>query len=399
MAVGKTSSVYPGYGDLILLQQQTASSSASLSFESFISASFDEYIFEFINLVPATNSIAFWMRMGTGAPVSYDTATNYGWAAFTYRAGASGQTGAEGGATKIQVGYNTDIDNTATSGITGSLRLFSPQSTSVWKMVSGELAYRSGGNRVDCKTRGSYESTTAITGVQFLMSSGNITSGTIRVYGVSKSIGVTKLAYADAVNGYPSLDSGLLMSQARLPKTGTGAPGMILLEQYTATSSATIDFTTFITSTYDEYLFELINVVPATNAVNLYMRMGTGAGPSWDTGNNYSYADYRFVTTPASANGGSTSQAQILVTNGTDTVSNASNTCVNATLRLFNPQTTSNHKYVRGETCYVNSGSSLLEGTVLAARYSSTTALTGIRFLFSSGNITSGTFRVYGIPK
>lgn len=207
---------------LQLLEQHTALSSATLDFTSFINSNYDEYEIEFINVVPATNSVAFWMRMSTDNGSSYDSGNNYGWAAWTYRAGGSGQTGSEGGASKIQLGYNTDIDNTATSGITGSIRLFSPQSTALWKMITGELAYRSGGNRVDNKIRGSYESTTAITSLQFLMSSGNIASGIIRIYGVAKSVG-TSPTYSSVVGGFAPLNSSLQIPASYVPSNILGA--------------------------------------------------------------------------------------------------------------------------------------------------------------------------------
>src|SRR6185503_12648476 len=67
-----------------------------------------------------------------------------------------------------------------------------------------------------------------------------------------------------------------------------GSSGLVLLEQHTASSSATLDFTS-ISGTYDEYEIHFVNIVPATNNVSFQMRMGTGAGPTYDSGNNYNY--------------------------------------------------------------------------------------------------------------
>jgi hypothetical protein len=180
--------------------------------------------------------------------------------------------------------------------------------------------------------------------------------------------------------------------------TGLGGGALVLLEQHSASSSATLDFTSFISADYDEYVFEMVNLVPATNAVNLYVRMGTGGGPTWDSGSNYSYADYRFVASVASGVGGGTSQTQIILNDSTDTVSNSSNTAVSGRFSLFDPQTTGNHKRIRGELAWGNS-SAIFEGNDFIGLYQSTTAVTGIRFLFSSGNIASGTIRVYGVAK
>ena len=67
------------------------------------------------------------------------------------------------------------------------------------------------------------------------------------------------------------------MGTGVIPPIGT-SNGLVLLEQHTASSSATLDFTASITSAYDDYLIELVNVVPATNTVDLYMRVSTDGG-------------------------------------------------------------------------------------------------------------------------
>jgi len=176
-----------GGGGLTLLEQHTASSSATLDFTTCISATYDEYMIEFVGIIPATNSVSFVMRMGTGAGPTYDTGANYGWAAFTIRAAATGFDGVEGGTTAMRIGYSTTIDNTSTGSLNGTIRLYDPQSTSLYKRWNGIVSMvASGGFRVVDLCEGSYESTTAVTAVRFYMSSGNISSGTIRIYGVAK---------------------------------------------------------------------------------------------------------------------------------------------------------------------------------------------------------------------
>lgn len=182
--------------------------------------------------------------------------------------------------------------------------------------------------------------------------------------------------------------------------SGASAGALIFLESHTASSSATLDFTTFISATYDDYVFRLVNVLPATNGVGLYMRMGTGAGPSFDSGTNYASTDYRWVPGGAAQSGVSSGATQIVLTNynATDTVLNtANNAGVSGTVNLSDPQS-SVYKNVEGQTGWWNTGS-VIEGTVFHGTYLSTTAVTGVRFLFSSGNIASGVIRVYGRTK
>jgi len=176
-----------GGGALVLLEQHTASSSATLDFTTFISSTYDTYKIEIVSILPATNSVGFFMRMGTGGGPTYDTGANYGWVALTYRAAATSVTGADTGATAIQLGFNTTISNGSTGGVNGSLTLYDPQSASAHKQVTGTISIREATPLwIANQDMGIYQSTTAVTAVRFYFSSGNIASGTIRIYGVAK---------------------------------------------------------------------------------------------------------------------------------------------------------------------------------------------------------------------
>ena len=48
-----------GTGDLTFISKQTASSSSSISFTSGIDSTYKEYIFYFVNMHPATDSVRF----------------------------------------------------------------------------------------------------------------------------------------------------------------------------------------------------------------------------------------------------------------------------------------------------------------------------------------------------
>ena len=177
-----------GSGGLVLLEQHTATNaSPNLDFTSFISSTYDQYQIEIVNIVPATNSVGFFMRMGTGGGPTIDTGANYGWVTFTYRAAAISQTGADSGATAIQMMLNTTVSNSANWGIIGSLKLYSPQDTTLYKRVTGNIdIYEASPFVIGNLTNGVYRSSTAITAVRFYVSSGNIASGTIRIYGIAK---------------------------------------------------------------------------------------------------------------------------------------------------------------------------------------------------------------------
>jgi hypothetical protein len=121
---------------MVLLEQHTASASASLNFTTAISATYDEYLIEFVNIIPATNAVNFWMRMSTNGGSSYDSGTNYSWTAYGMNRFGAAQAGVD--ATNQIILNKSTIDNTSTKGLCGFIRLYSPGSTSVHKDVVGE---------------------------------------------------------------------------------------------------------------------------------------------------------------------------------------------------------------------------------------------------------------------
>lgn len=192
-----------------------------------------------------------------------------------------------------------------------------------------------------------------------------------------------------------------------IPGVG-GSSGLVLLEQHTASASASLDFTSFISSTYDEYLLEGVALTPATDGTNLGMRVGTGGGPTYATTDYYGTMRHgagAIASTPGTPNGGSS--------NGTTTQADAPGDRVmiakvvneldtgyghaSFSLRLCLPQSTAKMKPIFGTATW-HDGTQVFM-VMIGYLYGSTTALTAVRFLYSSGNIASGTVRAYGLAK
>ncbi len=179
-----------GGGALVLLEQHTASSSATLDFTTFISSTYDDYLIELVNVIPANNNINFVIRVGTGGGPTYDSGANYGWFERSMRVGGGDvSSGAVSGATSMQIaGVSVGVSNNTLWGVSGNVHLTSPQSTSLNKTFYGQTRwfYDAGADPVMSTCHGTYISTTALTALRFLFGTGNIASGTIRIYGVAK---------------------------------------------------------------------------------------------------------------------------------------------------------------------------------------------------------------------
>lgn len=169
--------------------------------------------------------------------------------------------------------------------------------------------------------------------------------------------------------------------------------GVTLLDSQTASTSATLDFTTGIDDTYDVYLFELVNITPASDGVELNLRISQDSGSTWKaSANNY---EWRQDMTSGSS---STSATEIQIG---ENLGNAAAESYCGTVRLYNPSNTTKHKLFAGmSTHWNNAGTTLLELQACAGSYNAdTAAINGVQFLMSSGNIASGTIYLYGVTK
>ena len=182
-----------GGGSLNLISTQTASSSSTISFTSGIDSTYKEYIFKFIDIHPATDGAEFTINFSTDSGSNYNVAktTSFFVAYNAESESSSGLTYIDSldiaqGTGVANIFYNVGNENDESAS--GTLHLFNPSSTTFVKhfMSTFNVYNNSGsnGNSVQVNVAGYGNTTSAIDAVQFAMSSGNIDSGTIKMYGV-----------------------------------------------------------------------------------------------------------------------------------------------------------------------------------------------------------------------
>ena len=183
-------------GGLNLIKTQTASASSSISFVNgvdgvVLDGTYDEYVFKFINIHPATDSVEFQFNMSTDSGSNYNvtkTTTLF----TTYHSEADDATTlqyddsrdmAQGTGYAI-LGGNTGNDNDQASS--GYLHLFNPSSNVYVKHFISNFSNSHSGDYTYTNYVAGYGNTTsAINAIDFKMSSGNIDDGIIKLYGVS----------------------------------------------------------------------------------------------------------------------------------------------------------------------------------------------------------------------
>lgn len=230
-------------------------------------------------------------------------------------------------------------------------------------------------------------------------------AGTVRAFKVTarSTDTLTVVAEASEGSGDGDISSGetlrwsltvAALDQLKTDITNLG--GLVLLEQETASSSASLNFTSAITSSFDTYQFEFVDILPATDNVTFHMRVSTDGGSNWLSTNIYTYANFIFRNGASGAGGASATSAINLLFNNVD--SNTALPGVTGTIKLYNPGNAV-HKQITGQFSFFGEGSSFFEGSILAARVETTSAVNAVQFYFSSGNIASGTIRCYGLNK
>lgn len=163
-----------------LLNTLTASASASLSDTTSFTAAFSEYEIVFENMLPATNAVTLQLQVNTGGGVqstvyvatSFNGDSAYGTVQFT---------------TCIPCSESLNVINTAGPGLSGKITAFKFNvAGAIRTLWRGDFAHLISATRMGfCSSAGMWDSATALTGVTISFSSGNITSGTVKIYGLS----------------------------------------------------------------------------------------------------------------------------------------------------------------------------------------------------------------------
>ena len=184
--------------------------------------------------------------------------------------------------------------------------------------------------------------------------------------------------------------------------------GLTFISTQTASSSSSIDFTSGIDGTYNEYLFTITNYKPVTDEKALCFQVDTG------TNTNYNQQ----ITSTAFSGGHNQNGSFALLEyntghdqgNGTSlqyfSYSGESNSYPDMTasgeLTLYAPSSSTYVKHFMGRanTKYTGNNTDAQTYSIdlhTAGYVNTTTALTRVRFAAFSGNIYTGTFTLYGV--
>ena len=183
-------------GDMVLIKTVTASSDSTLDFldgtsDVVFDSTYPIYVFKFINIHPATD------RADTGTNTSYNqTITSTFFVAYHDEGDTNANVVYDANYDQAQgtsfqhLGKEVGSDND--QGCSGSLTIYQPSSSTFAKhFIATTQVYVAPTSGTDFSQQmfcaGYFNTTTALTRVQFKMSSGNIDAGQIKLYGIKDS--------------------------------------------------------------------------------------------------------------------------------------------------------------------------------------------------------------------
>jgi hypothetical protein len=178
------------------------------------------------------------------------------------------------------------------------------------------------------------------------------------------------------------------------------ADGITLISSQTASNSASISFTSGLTSTYKAYKFVFVNIHPQNDDISFRFNLSS------DSGSNYNVT--KTTTTFRSGHDEADSITQFDYVDSYDLAQgtgyqillegagNDNDQSISGTLQLFNPSSTTYVKHFISN-CNGYRYNDISANWFVAGYANTTSAINAIQFNFSSGNIDAGTIYMYGI--
>lgn len=172
----------------------------------------------------------------------------------------------------------------------------------------------------------------------------------------------------------------------------------VLITSATASSSASITFTSGIDGTYNVYEVEITNLIAQTDDTTLRLRVSDDGGSTYES---TSYYDTHYGGT-SNVTGqeihGVANVSYISLNNdsvSSDRLGNQTDRTYNGTVRFYRPSDGTAKTKFETKMIYDNTGR-IVTGYGAGAREVAT-AVDALEFSMSSGNLVSGTFQLFGI--
>jgi len=195
-----------------------------------------------------------------------------------------------------------------------------------------------------------------------------------------------------------SVSNNALQNITAVPAS-VASGALVLLSTQTASSSASISFTSGIDSTYDSYVFKFIDINPATDNVDFTFNGSTDGGSNYNITKTTTffnaYHDEADTGTALTYQGGNDQAQSTAFTIIATAVGNGADESVSGTTQLFNPSSSVFVKHFISNVTK-NSYNDYCINDYSAGYFNTTSAIDAVQFKMSSGNF-DGIIKMYGV--
>ncbi len=179
----------------------------------------------------------------------------------------------------------------------------------------------------------------------------------------------------------------------------TGLPSsanLVFLDGGATGSGSTVDFTSSIDNTYDKYIFYIANARANSDSTNLCIQVSTDGGSTWKSGaTDYEYASHGYDSGGSNKTKTSTGDSKIYLSDlakmGT------SEGMYSGFVSFSEPDMAGKWSHFEWTVRYGHQTSQNICVATGTGAYRATTAINGVRFLWSAGSFSDGGIRLYGI--
>ena len=174
---------------------------------------------------------------------------------------------------------------------------------------------------------------------------------------------------------------------------------LVFISKQTASSSASISFTSGIDSTYKEYIFFFKNIHPQTDGQQFKFQTSTDGGSSYGVTLTSTYfiayhkEDGSEHGAPQYLTGSDQAQTTNFMVLGS--ADNENDSGISGYMHLFNPSSTTFVKHWFART--INDPSGYAQDEYTAGYFNTTSSIDAVQFKMASGNIDAGDILLYGV--
>jgi hypothetical protein len=175
---------------------------------------------------------------------------------------------------------------------------------------------------------------------------------------------------------------------------------LTFISKQTASSSATISFTSGIDSTYKEYIFYFVNIHPSSDSATFSFNFSVDGGSNYNVTKTSSFFEAFHSENDAIANVQYASSHDLAQSTDfqkiTSGLGSDNDQCCDGFLHLFNPSSTTFVKNFIGTTASYYAGD-YVQQDFFSGYGNTTSTVNAVQFKMASGNIDSGDIILFGL--